>query len=436
MINRYSCSVGSLLVILSLIAGIWFMHGTQPVKQYVIIGSSAAGFAAAKRLRELDASAHIVCLQKEPVIPYNRCKLVGYLGKRKQEADIVLCTWDELERLRIDFRIETEALSIDRNAQKVKIISHANQQTSDVSYDSLLIATGTYTQEPMPLRDREGVFTVSSFSDAKKIEQYSATHTVRNIAIVGGGLTALETADDLVKCGYQVTLLLSGRYPLARAIEPKSGALLMSALKESGVTLYPESTIAGVQTNEDQRISKIILADGSIIDTDMIICATGQKPASQLAQSSGIILDESGGIVVDTHMRTDDPHIFAAGDVVMTNELSMHRLANSCKWNEAKEQGRIAAENMTGNATEYAGFVTSFGSSLFGLKIISVGPVTGMSDDYVTTSDEHDNVIIVRTYVDNRLQGMLVVGRDISKDIKREVLSLKREHSIRMRNYK
>lgn len=338
----------------------------QAQKTVVIVGGVAGGMSAATRLRRHDESMRIIVLEKSGYVSFANCGLPYYLGGVIEERDSLLLQTPEslAQRFELDVRVNSEVLSIDRAAQAIDVKTAAGTET--LNYDELILSPGATPFVP-PLPGVEQALTLRTVEDVDAI--MARTHELpsgASVAVVGGGFVGLEVAENLSHRGFHVSLVEAAPQVMA-PLDTEMAALVHRALRDGGVDLYLGEALAEI------RQSKIKLASGSEVPADMVILAIGVRPDSRLAAGAGLALSERGGILVDEHMRTSDPHIYAVGDAVekrdaLTGQGVLVALANT-----ANLQGRLVADVIAGRPVAQRPVRGTSILGLFGMTAASVG---------------------------------------------------------------
>jgi NADPH-dependent 2,4-dienoyl-CoA reductase/sulfur reductase-like enzyme/peroxiredoxin family protein/TusA-related sulfurtransferase/rhodanese-related sulfurtransferase len=339
----------------------------------VIIGGVAAGAGCAARLRRLDESAEIVLLERGPYISYANCGLPYYVGNVIKSEEALLVTKEETlrERFRVDVRTRNEVTAIDRKQKKILVTDLAANRTYEESYDKLVIATGSSPLRPrIPGMDSERIFTLWTVPDAEKIRRMVTDSRNKRAVVVGGGFIGLETAENLRREGLQVSIVEALDQVMA-PFDREMAMLLEENIRENGVNLYLSDGVASFRTEEHTVFVR--LSSGKELSADFVILSIGVRPNSQLAVQAGLKCNVRGGICVDEQLRTSDPDIYAAGDVIevtdpVFGEKTMIPLAGP-----ANRQARILADNIAGGKETYRGTQGASVARIFDLTAASVG---------------------------------------------------------------
>ncbi len=330
---------------------------------YLIIGNSAAGISALNKLWQLDPAGSVLCISDEQERPYNKCFLADYLSGEKKEGQI----FTKIFHPNVDFLFEKKVIAIDRERKTVKL-----SDNSEVQYGKLLLATGSSPFiPPIAGMDAVGVFTFHTLCDTNQILSYIKQSDFSHVTIIGAGLSGLEAADALCSQNLDVTVIERSAHVLSNQIEKEAASFIQERMQQQGISFMPNQEVTEILSSHG-KVNGVMLSNGLYIPTHTVICATGLKPNSELAQSADIRLI-GNSVWVDKYMRTSDEHIYAAGDVVVVKDQLTHELVRSSTWPDAMHQGLIAAHAMSDNAKAYPGVVTVISSAFFGVKFAACG---------------------------------------------------------------
>ncbi len=331
----------------------------------IIIGGVAAGASAAARLRRLDEKAEIILLEKGEFISYANCGLPYHLGGVIPDRDNLLVMTAEKFRswFNVDVRTKSEAVTVNRKEKTVVVRSGGQEYTE--TYDKLLLATGAIPLEmKTPGDDDSRIMRLWTIADMDRILnrlQTGAKHAV----IVGAGFIGLEVAENLRHRGLEVTIIQRSNHVLP-TIDAEMASPLADELASTGIELKFGRTVSSYQTEGDSLF--VVLDNDERLETDLVIVSTGVRPNSGLAQAAGLACGSRGHILVDEHLRTSDPDIYAAGDAVEVVEPIFGGKTAIPLAGPANKQGRIAADNITGRGSVYSGSI--------GTSVVKVGRLT------------------------------------------------------------
>lgn len=338
----------------------------------VIIGGVAAGASAAARLRRLKENEEIILLERGEYISYANCGLPYHVGNVIENRSDLLVTKKEMmeSRYAIDVRINSEVTSINRDSKSVHVVTKDGQEY-DESYDNLVIATGSSPVRPaISGIDSPKVKTLWTVPDTDEIKKYIKENSVKSATVIGGGFIGLEMAESLHGLGIDVTIVEASNQVMA-PVDYEMALLLNENIRDNGVKLIVND---GVDSFEDTSEEiKVKLSSGKTVLSELVILSIGVKPNSKLAADAGLALNEKGGIIVDSHMRTEDESIYAAGDVVEVEDFIFKDKTMVPLAGPANKQGRIVADNIAGLDSTYTGTQGSSVVKVFDLNVATTG---------------------------------------------------------------
>lgn len=339
----------------------------------LIIGGVAAGAGCAARLRRLDENAQIVLLERGGFISYANCGLPYHVGDVIKARESLLVTPVEVMRGRynVDVRTCNEALSIDRNTKTVLVKNHVTGEEYIESYDKLVIATGSSPLRPrIPGIDSPRILTLWTVPDTDHIRELIRGLGTKSAVVVGGGFIGLEMAENLHHAGLSVSIVEATDQVMA-PVDPEMAEILHNNIRSNGVGLYLAD---GVASFEDKGASvDVKLSSGTVLSADIVILSIGVRPNSQIAKDAGLELNARGGIIVNDHMQTADPDIYAAGDVVEVEDFIFGDRTMVPLAGPANKQARIVADNICGIPSTYKGTQGSSVAQVFDMAAASTG---------------------------------------------------------------
>lgn len=339
----------------------------------LVIGGSHAALALAAELRKLSPEAEITLVSADPELPYQRPPLSKAYMSQKVSFDQILfrpADWYETNRIALKngMRVET----IDRE-KKTATLSDGET----LSYDHLVFATGA---RPRRLPAAIGgtlpnVFVMRDLSDAHDL--MARMQDGARLVVIGGGYIGLEAASEAAKKGVSVTVIEAADRILKRVASEETADDVRTLHHEHGVRIFENASLVKI-VEKDGQASGVELTDGSIIAADFVITGIGVVPDTALAEACGLIV--ANGIVIDKHLRTSDPSIFAIGDCVSFPYRHMMIRLESVQ--NANDMGIVAAQNIMHANVEYRP-VPWFWSDQFELKLQIAGLNIGY--DHVIT---------------------------------------------------
>jgi 3-phenylpropionate/trans-cinnamate dioxygenase ferredoxin reductase component len=307
---------------------------------FIIVGGGMAGAIAAQTLREEGFDGSITLLSQEPNLPYERPPLSkDYLQGNADRDSIFVHPESWYAEHAVELSLGGAVTSLDPAARTV-----ATTTGTQLRYDKLLLTTGSKPRRlDLPGADLDGVYYLRNVEDSERIKiKFSSA---KRAVIIGGGWIGLETAAAARAAGLDVTILVSGDLPLQHVLGSEVAPIFAELHRSHGVDLRYRTTAVEL-TGRHGTVTGAKLSDGSPIDADMIIIGIGAIPRIELAAAADLKIDN--GIVVDEHLRTSDPDIFAAGDIAHAYNPRLGRHTRVEHWANARRQGAVAAKSMLG----------------------------------------------------------------------------------------
>ncbi len=350
-------------------------------KRIVIIGGVAAGPKAACRLKRLTPDAEVTIIDQDSLISYGGCGIPYYVsGDVADEKELRSTSFHMLrdeyffdKAKGVKTLTSTRALAIDRKKKMVQLEYLKTGERTEIPYDTLMLATGSQpVMPPIPGTDAEGVFSVSDLHKAIAIKEMVAKGKVGKAVVIGGGAIGIEMAEALTDLwGVETAIIEYMDQLLPRIIDWPLATILAKHLRDHNVAVYLGEAAEEIVV-EDGKVTAVRTGKRTL-DADMVIMAVGIRPRSQLAKDAGLLVSESGGIVVNERMQTSDPNIYAAGDCVDIMHLVSGKRFVAPFGSMANKEGRVAADNMAGITSVFKGGVGSFIVKAFELSVSSVG---------------------------------------------------------------
>ncbi|MCR4561703.1 MAG: FAD-dependent oxidoreductase [Bacilli bacterium] len=342
-------------------------------RKTVIIGGVAGGASCAARLRRLDPDREIIILERGEYISYANCGLPYHVGDViHNRSALLLMTPERMwERFRIEVRVKNDVLSIDRKKKVVMVQKNESGETYEQPYDDLVIATGSSPLRPrIPGIDSEKIRTLWTVPDTDEIRALVQGGNIHHVAVIGGGFIGLEMAENIHHAGVKVSLIEALNQVMA-PIDFEMAQLLHENIRDNAVDLHLNDGVDSFEEKEGKVF--VTLKSGTSIAADLVILSIGVRPNSLLAKEAGLKLNERGGIIVDDHMRTDDPSIYAVGDVIEVEDFVFKNRTMVPLAGPANKQGRLLADILAGREASYKGTQGSSVAKVFDLTVASTG---------------------------------------------------------------
>jgi NAD(P)H-nitrite reductase large subunit len=339
--------------------------------KYVIIGNGIAGISAAETIRSLDPQSKITIISKEESPPYSRPMISLLLEGAIGHEQILIRSPDFYSQQEIEAHVGERVVSLDTDGQCV-----LTDQGQSVAYDRLLIASGA---DPRPIKASGTKLGNISFlrTEAHVTNMLKVLPGIKHALVLGGGLVGFKAAYGLLRRGIKVTMLIRSGYPLSMQVDATAGRLILDELVANGleVRVGVEATaFAGNGTVREAGLS-----DGSRLACQLVVVGKGVLPALDFVPRDKIEVDL--GIVVDDHLQTSVPGIYAAGDVAEALDVVRNRTWVNAIWPVAAEQGRVAGANMAGRPVVFRGSMGRNVMRIFGLNVLAGGIVNPSSDE-------------------------------------------------------
>jgi CoA-dependent NAD(P)H sulfur oxidoreductase len=339
------------------------------VTRLIVIGGGAAGMSAASAARRVAPDLDVMVCEAGGFAAYGMCGIPYFLGGTVRRAESLLAYPPEefRDRRGIDLRLFTRVTGIDSAARQVRI-SHRDRSES-LGYDALIVAAGADpVRPPVPGLGHDRVFTVRSLDEAIRLRRLLEAGTVRRAIVLGAGYIGLETAEALVNVGAEVEVIEARPHVLGTVDPPVADLVAAEVARHARLRLGSrlEAVLGG-----DSRLTALV--DGTAVDVDLMIVATGIRPASGLLAQAGARCLPDGSVLVDACMRTSLPGVFAAGDCVALPHLVLGEPAWVPLGPAANKTGRVAGTVAAGGTASFTGVVGTAVVKVFGLEVARTG---------------------------------------------------------------
>jgi NAD(P)H-nitrite reductase large subunit len=373
--------------------------------RYLIIGNSAGGIGAAEAIRQVDKEGGLTIVSEELYPVYSRPLISKYLAKERT-LEGMLCRPPEFyDQNNILFLSGKKVTHLELDSRTASLDSHER-----ITWEKLLLAVGGKPIFPrMKGGDKTGVFTFINLDDAKAIDRFLDNR--RKAVVIGGGLIGISATEALVKRGLDVAVVEMKERILNTILDEQASSMADKTLKQAGVRIITGHTV--VQVNGRESVEGATLDNGDTVPCDLLLVAIGVLPRSELALDAKLEMDR--GILVDHHLATNHPDVYACGDVSQAYDFAYGENRLSPIWPNAYIGGRTAGFNMAGIATEYPGGTAMNSLNYFGIDIASAGiAMVPSNDDYEAISRQENNIYQKIILKSNVIVGMIFVG-DIEK---------------------
>ncbi len=322
----------------------------------VVVGAGMIGHRFATRLRELDRNNRfrIVCFGEEPHAPYDRVNLAQYYEHGSADPLLLAAPGSYAEQS-IDLRLKQRVARIEVGEQRV--ITHGGDR---LTYQHLVLATGSSAfMPPMPGIEKQGVFAYRTIEDLAAIRAYAEGK--QSVAVIGGGLLGLEAARAMQTLGLRTHVVEIAPRLMPRQLDESGARLVHRAITGLGVEVHlgvPPQQILG-----DDCSSGLRLANGQELAVDLVVVSAGIRPRDELAAGAGLMRGERGGVIIDDHLCTSDPQVFAIGEVALHRGVLYGLVA------PGYEMADVLAKRLLGHEASFTGADQSAKLKLMGAGI-------------------------------------------------------------------
>lgn len=368
---------------------------------YLIIGNGAAGFNAAKAIRERDRTGSVVMLSNEPYRTYNRPMLTKSIMADLEEDQIAVQDASWYEENRIIQLLSKEVSAIDTQNKEISL-----SDGSKFKYTKLIYAAGSECFIP-PIKgyDKPEVVAIRRLADTKKIMKLLPD--VKHVAVIGGGVLGLEAAWEMRKARCEVTVLELAPILMGRQLDEAAGDVLKKIGQGQGIRIETGVQIASIE-GED-HVTGVKLADGTVIPAELVIVSAGVRANTALAKAAGIEVDRA--VVVNGRMETNVKDIYACGD------CAQYQGINYAIWPQAVEQGKVAGANAAGDSLEYTTVPAALNFHGMNTALFAAGDA-GKNPNLIYKTVEFKDMGRKQYqklyFLNNRLCGVILIG-DVSR---------------------
>ncbi|MCL4459640.1 MAG: FAD-dependent oxidoreductase [Chloroflexi bacterium] len=375
-------------------------------KDYVIVGSSAAGLSALEAIRQREGRARITVISREAEPPYSRIFTPDYVAGKVTVEDMLVRPHEFYEQMEATI-LQGEDKTVLKVEPRQKSIHLADGQT--LTYNKLLIASGASPILPnIPGVNLDGVSTMWTLADARKVARWVEKAT--SAVVVGGGLVGLKTAEALLSRGLRVTVVVSSGQVLSQMLDREPARIVEKRMEELGVRILTRRDV--IKICGPGRVESVVLNDGQRLPCQLVVMGKGVKPNIDFVQGTDIKVRR--GIIVDERCQTSVPDIYAAGDATEAYDVAYREYRVNAMWLNATQQGQTAGANMSGESLVKSGTTALNIGSFFKVPVASLGISRPQGDGYiehiwVNTSQRYRKIVTQ----DNYIVGVQLVG-DVS----------------------
>lgn len=338
----------------------------------VIIGAGAAGIMAAQTIRKNKPDDEITIISEDDVIQ-SRCMLHLYLSGERSEESLSFIEEDFFDKYRVEWIKGTKVTNLNATERKVEFAGGIKY------YDRLLVATGAQnTVYPVKgLRQCSNVFGLRNLNDARAIKAHLAN--AERVLVIGAGLVGLDAAYAMAALGKKPVIIEKGDTILPRNLDESTALAYQKKFEEAGTSFYLKKNMVGFESDANGFAKLVRLDDGTELECDMIIVATGVRSHLSFLRGSEVEWSQSG--IINRHLETNIPDVYVAGDAAGLSGV----------WPNARKQGEIAGLNMCGIPTDYTDtFSRKNNMNFYGLVTVSMGRLEIEPDDDVVVREDRN----------------------------------------------
>jgi NAD(P)H-nitrite reductase large subunit len=382
--------------------------------EYLIIGNSAGGIGAAEAIREVDKENTVTILSDEPYPAYSRPLISEYLSCERTLDEILFRPAGFYEQNSIDLMLGKSVKSLDLTGKTVGL-----DGGEKIAWTKLLLATGGIPIVPkMEGLDKKGVFKFLTLGDAKAINDFLNDHS--RAVVIGGGLIGISVSEALTKRGIPVTIVEMKDRVLNTILDERASAIAEEMITKAGIRVIVNNTVSEIIGAK--AVEGVVLDSGEVIPCDLVVIAIGVLPRTELVKEIDIEINR--GILVDRHMATSVPDVYACGDVAEAYDFVINANRLIPIWPNAYIGGMTAGANMAGVKIEYPGGTVMNSVNYFGLDITSAGIVIPPDSNCDVLTRDMDAI-----YQKVVLSGGQIIGMVFVKDIEKSgiIFGLMRE---------
>jgi len=351
-------------------------------KRVLIIGGGVLGPKVACRLKRLQPQWDVTVLEQQDLLSPSLCGIPYFLAGDVAELRSLMTTnfhmvrspefFENAKDVRV--KTQTQALSVDRRAKKVRVCDLVSGKEEELSYDTLVLATGS---RPRPLEvpgaDRPRVTQVATLSQAEAVKNLVSQGQVGQAVVVGAGSLGCELAAALSDLwGVETTLVEEASQVLPGRLDPPLAAMVAQHLKEHGVKVVLQERVREIRPGSGEEAVEVV-TENRRVPADLVVVTLGSVPNSDLALQAGLAVSQGGGILVDERLRTSDPDIYAGGGCALPLHVLTGKPAHFPEPSLAHRQGRVIGTNIAGGFATFPGIVGSFAFRTFALGVAGTG---------------------------------------------------------------
>jgi nitrite reductase (NADH) large subunit len=349
------------------------------MKRIIVVGNGMVGHHFIDQFiqQEKMGEVQITTFSEESRLAYDRVQLSAYFSGKTAD-DLMMTSPEYYDDNGVQYFVNDKVVGIDKDAKTV-----TTAQGRIESYDKLVLATGSFPfVPPIPGKDQDHCLVYRTIDDLEDITASAKESKVG--VVIGGGLLGLEAANAIKQLGLETHVVEFAPRLMAVQVDDGGGKILRNKIEELGVTVHTEKNTKEIVKGETSRY-RMNFADGSHVETDMIIFSAGIRPQDELARSFDLTLGERGGIQVDDNCLTSDENIFAIGECALWQGRIFGLVA------PGYQMAKVAVDHIVGEGKlAFTGADMSTKLKLLGVDVASIGDAHGNAEgaqNYVFTNE-------------------------------------------------
>ncbi|MGB1280609.1 MAG: FAD-dependent oxidoreductase, partial [Vibrio cyclitrophicus] len=373
-------------------------------KKIVVVGNGMVGHKFIDNILQSESDDFdVITFSEEPRLAYDRVQLTAYF-KRGNAEDLALTSEEYYQSNGVNYLLNAKVAQLDTDNKCVVTESGHTE-----SYDTLILATGSFPfVPPIPGNDQEHCHVYRTIEDLDAIELSSKSS--KSGVVIGGGLLGLEAANAVKNLGLETHVVEFAPRLMAVQLDDGGGALLRRKIEDLGVQVHTEKATSEIVAGETSRY-RMNFADGTHLETDMIVFSAGIRPQDALARSSDIAIGERGGIVINDHCQTNIDNVYAIGECALWDNKIFGLVA------PGYSMAKVAAAHIISDGASDASFTGADMSTklkLLGVDVASIGEVHGQTEgaQSYTYNDEIEQVYkrLIISADGKKIVGAVLVG--------------------------
>jgi NAD(P)H-nitrite reductase large subunit len=376
--------------------------------KYVIIGGSAGGIGAVEEIRRYDENGAITLVSEEPYEPYSRPMISDYLAGEATFEKMQFRPTHFWENHKAKPLLGRRVTNVNFDDKYLKI-----QGSKKLFFEKLLFAVGGKPFIPrIEGNKKAGIYTFSNLSDSQLLR--NRLNEINKVVVIGGGLIGVSVTEAFAKLNKKVTIIELKDRILNLIVDDTTSRIIEGVIKENGVQIITNNSVKQIKGKKQnkEKIDHVVLADGQKIECDTVVIAIGAIPRTELVNSGDIRFNK--GILVDRYLSTNNPDVYACGDVSEAYDYLIGENRVLALWPLAYQGGRIAGSNMTGLKNKYQGGTIMSALKYFNVPTISVGisnPDNRNNEYEILSSIDKDKINYKKIVLKNgAICGLTLIG--------------------------